>query len=50
MKNQYPVKKYRDNFELYDLPRSEYNYKTPGIAEYKQEVNEYMATMSTLIL
>ena len=45
-----PIKKYRDNFELYDIPCSEYNYKTPGIAEYKQEISEYVSTMSRLIL
>ena len=40
----------RDNFELYDLPRSEYNYKTPGIEEYKQEITEYVSDMSRMIL
>ena len=49
-KYQNPNKKFRDNFELYDLPRSEYNYKTPGIEEYVKEINEYVETMSTLIL
>ena len=43
-------KQYRDNFELYDLPRSEYNYKTPGIEEYKQEISEYVAGVSKMIL
>ena len=39
-----------DNFKLYDVPRKEFNYKTPGMQAYKAQIHEYVEEISEVIL
>ena len=40
----------RDNFDRAGIPRSEATYVTPGMAEYKQELEDYCDQLHAMVM